>query len=159
MKKDTKVVRAGLNKKRHAGVVNTPVVRGSTVVLQSFDAGSLERMRSLTPSIPTGFLFAAPNQTTAQWLAAGTGPAYIDFYIPNSAVLISDATAITRFHANNHDVHTWTVNDSQQMNLLLQQGVDGIFTNNPDLLRTAIDARNSGITKAARGNPAEFARG
>ncbi|MBY0509926.1 MAG: PLP-dependent transferase, partial [Rhodospirillaceae bacterium] len=38
MKKETKVVRAGLNKKRNAGVVNTPVVRGSTVVFDSVAA-------------------------------------------------------------------------------------------------------------------------
>ena len=38
MKKDTKVIRAGLNKKRNAGVVNTPVVRASTVVFDSVAA-------------------------------------------------------------------------------------------------------------------------
>lgn len=45
MKKATKVVRAGLNKKRNAGVVNTPVVRGSTVVFDSVAA-----MRAATDS-------------------------------------------------------------------------------------------------------------
>lgn len=131
----------------------------STVIVQSFDAGSLERMRSLTPSIPTGFLFAAPNQTTAAWLLAGTGPSYIDAYIPNAAVLLSDASAVSRFHAQGHDVHTWTVNDQAQMNALLLQGVDGLFTNNPDLLRAAIDARGTGTTPEQRGNPPQFARG
>jgi cystathionine beta-lyase len=38
MKKDTKIVRAGLNKKRNAGMVNTPVVRGSTVVFETVAA-------------------------------------------------------------------------------------------------------------------------
>ncbi len=38
MKKDTKVIRAGLNKKRNAGVVNTPVVRASTVVFETLAA-------------------------------------------------------------------------------------------------------------------------
>lgn len=38
MKKNTRVVRAGLNKKRNAGVVNTPVVRASTVVFESVAA-------------------------------------------------------------------------------------------------------------------------
>jgi cystathionine beta-lyase len=38
MKKDTKVVRAGLNKKRNGGVVNTPVVRASTVIFDSIAA-------------------------------------------------------------------------------------------------------------------------
>jgi len=38
MKKDTKVVRGGLNKKRNAGAVNTPVVRTSTVVFENVAA-------------------------------------------------------------------------------------------------------------------------
>lgn len=134
--------------------------QSSTLVLQSFDAGSLERMRTLNDSIPGGFLFAAPTSPEiAQWLLAGTGPAYIDFYIPNSAVLLTNATAVQRFHLNGHDVHSWTVNDSQQMNLLQQQGVDGLFTNNSDLLRSAIDSRGAGVGMAERNNPVDFARG
>jgi cystathionine beta-lyase len=35
MKKPTQIIRAGLDKKRNAGVVNTPVVRASTVVFES----------------------------------------------------------------------------------------------------------------------------
>lgn len=135
-------------------------VRSSTILLQSFDAGSLERMKGLTGSIPTAFLFAAPDATSGPWLLAGSGPDYIDAFAPNSAVLLLDATATQRFHAGGHDVHTWTVNDSQQMGVLLDQGVDGIFTNNPDLLRAAIAARDSGTSVEERGsNPADFAPG
>lgn len=134
-------------------------VQSSTIVLQSFDAGSLERMRALAPSIPTGFLFSVPDQTTLPWLLSGSGPDYIDFYIPNSALLLLYPLAVTAFHANGHDVQTWTVNDSAQMNLMLALGVDGIFTNNTDLLRAAIDARGSGTTPEERGNPASFEHG
>ena len=35
MKKDTRIVRGGMNKKRNLGMVNTPVVRGSTVIFDS----------------------------------------------------------------------------------------------------------------------------
>lgn len=45
------------------------------------------------------------------------------------------------------------------MELLLEQGVDGIFTNHPDILRATIDARGGGTTPAQRGNPADFPRG
>jgi glycerophosphoryl diester phosphodiesterase len=134
-------------------------VRTSTVVLQSFDAGSLERMKQLAPTIPTAFLFAVPTETTAQWQLAGTGPDYIDAFAPNSAAILADPTSVERYHINGHDVHTWTVNDSQQMGVLLDLGVDGIFTNNPDLLRAAIDARGNGTTAEERGNPKSFARG
>lgn len=135
-------------------------VPSSTVLLQSFDAGSLERMRQLAPTIPTAFLYSAPTSgDTAQWHAAGDGPDYIDAFAPNSAAILADPTSVERFHANGHDVHTWTVNDTQQMGTLLELGVDGIFTNNPDLLRAEIDARGAGTTKEERGNPAELARG
>ena len=46
MKKDTRVVRAGLNKKRNAGVVNTPVVRASTVIFENVAA-----MREVTDRV------------------------------------------------------------------------------------------------------------
>lgn len=134
-------------------------VRSSTILMQSFDAASLERIKQLAPTLPTAFLFSVPDQTTLPWLLTGTGPDYIDAFAPNSANLIADPTAVQRFHANGHDVHAWTVNDRQLMDLLLQQGVDGMFTNNPDLLREAIDARGTGTTPEQRGNPAEFARG
>lgn len=134
-------------------------IQSSTILIQSFDAASLERIKQLAPTLPTAFLFSAPDQTTLPWLLAGTGPEYIDAYAPNSANLIADPSLVQRFHANGHDIHTWTVNDRQQMDLLLQQGVDGIFTNNPDILREAIDALGSGTTPEQRGNPAEFARG
>jgi len=134
-------------------------VQTSTILLQSFDAGSLERMRQLTTTIPTAFLTSAPDQNTGPWMIAGDGPDYIDAFAPNSANLLADPSSVQRFHANGHDVHTWTVNDSQQMGLLLDMGVDGIFTNNMDLLRAAIDERGTGTTKEERGNPAEFERG
>jgi glycerophosphoryl diester phosphodiesterase len=143
-------------------------VQSSTVMLQSFDAGSLSRMRQLTTTIPTAFLFpgTAPGVSaaetaavTAQAQGTGDGPDYIDAYAPNSASLTNDPEAVGRFHANGHDVHTWTVNDAATMNELLDQGVDGIFTNFPDVLRTEIDQRGTGTTAEQRGNPADFARG
>lgn len=135
-------------------------VQTATVVLQSFDAGSLEKMRSLNTSIPTGFLYSAPTSAAiAQYQLSGTGPAYIDFFIPNSAAILADPSVVQRYHASGHDVHTWTVNDANQMDLLLTYGVDGIFTNNSDVLRARITTKGSGTTKAERNNPTGFAKG
>ena len=134
-------------------------VRSSTVLLQSFDAGSLERMKKLAPTIPTAFLLSAPDQTTLPWMLSGDGPDYIDAFAPNSAAIYADPTSVQRFHAAGHDVHAWTVNTRNEMDVLLRMGVDGIFTNNPDLLRAAIDAAGSGTTPEDRGNPADFTRG
>jgi glycerophosphoryl diester phosphodiesterase len=134
-------------------------VQSSTILMQSFDAASLERIKSLAPTLPTAFLFTAPDATTLPWLLTGDGPDYVDAFAPNSLIVALDPTSVQRFHANDHDVHVWTVNDRAQMNLMLALGVDGIFTNNTDILREAIDAQGSGTTPEERGNPAQFEPG
>ncbi len=132
-------------------------VATTTMLLQSFDAGSLERFRSLSDAIPTAYLVAAP--TTPQELL-GVLPDYVDIYAPTSAVLLAVPTLIPLLHANGHDVHTYTVNDTATMGLLLDMGIDGIFTNNSDILRTAVDARGNQTTVEERGvNPVAFASG
>ncbi|MES2683169.1 MAG: glycerophosphodiester phosphodiesterase family protein [Pseudomonadota bacterium] len=132
-------------------------VTTTTMLLQSFDIGSLERFRMLSDALPTAYLVAAP--TTAGELA-GTLPDFVDVYAPNSAALLSNPSLIPLYHQNGHDVHTYTVNDAQQMGLLLDMGIDGIFTNNSDLLRTAVDARGNQTSAEERGsNPTAFAAG
>ncbi len=142
------------------GLLDTGDVNDSSILMQSFDAGSLQRIKQLAPSLPTAFLFAAPTTPElALWVLSGSGPDYIDAFAPNSAAILLDPLIIQRFHANGHHVHTWTVNDRAQMDYLLDLGIDGIFTNNPDLLREAIDARGSGTTAATRNNPVELVSG
>lgn len=142
------------------GLIDTGNVQTSTILMQSFDSGSLERIKALAPTLPTAFLFAVPtDEQVAQWALTGAGPTYIDAFAPNSLALLADPLMVHRFHANGHDVHTWTVNDRQQMDYLLQIGVDGIFTDQPDTLRAAIDAQGTGTTAETRGNPDDFARG
>ncbi len=135
-------------------------VTTTTMLLQSFDATSLERFRQLSDAVPTAFLLSAPTPAMAQWVATGTLPDYMDVFAPNSAQLLADPSSITRFHANGHDVHTYTVNDAQQMGLLLDYGIDGIFTNNSDILRIEVDERGKQTTVEERGvNPKTFAAG
>ncbi|HEX9765361.1 MAG TPA: hypothetical protein VGA36_01260 [Nitriliruptorales bacterium] len=45
------------------------------------------------------------------------------------------------------------------MNELLAMGVDGIFTNRPDVLRAAVDTAGSGVSAEVRGNPSAFPAG
>jgi glycerophosphoryl diester phosphodiesterase len=41
------------------------------------------------------------------------------------------------------EVHVWTIDDDREMQRLLDLGVDGIFTNNPALLRRVVDSRKN----------------
>lgn len=132
-------------------------VTTTTMLLQSFDIGSLERFRRLSDAVPTAYLVAAP--TTPQE-AAGMLPDFVDVYAPNFAAILANPSLIQLHHQNGHDVHTYTVNDAQQMGLLLEMGIDGIFTNNPDLLRAEVDERGEQTTAEERGvNPTAFAAG
>ena len=142
------------------GLLNTgdPAKRvsTSTMVLQSFDDMSLQRFRALEKTVPTAFLAAAPTGPEA----AGMLPAHVDVYAPNFAAILANPTLVQLHHANGNHVHTYTVNTAQQMGLLLDMGVDGIFTNNPDLLRAEVDRRGNQTTVEERGsNPRDFARG
>lgn len=145
---------------RRKGLLDTGDLRTSTILMQSFDATSLERIKDLAPTLPTAFLFAVPTSGPALlWYLTGSGADYIDAMAPNMALLQLDPLVVQRFHAAGHDVHVWTVNDRETMDMALDMGVDGVFTNNPDLLRAAIDERGTGTLPEDRGNPAEFARG
>jgi len=130
----------------------------TTMVLQSFDDLSLQRFRALdtAANVPTAFLAAAPAGPEL----LGVLPAHVDVYAPNFAAILANPTLVQLHHANGNDVHTYTVNNAQQMGLLLDLGVDGIFTNNPDLLRAEVDRRGNQTTADERGvNPKDFARG
>lgn len=135
-------------------------VADSSVLMQSFDPASLERIKALAPTLPTVYLYGAPtNLRNLSIQTSGTGDAYMDAFSPNNANILADPSVIDRFHANGHDVHTYTVNDRQTMDTLLGYGIDGIFTNNPDILRAAIDELGTGTTPEQRGNPSDFERG
>lgn len=132
----------------------------TTILIQSFDPASLERIKALVPTLPTVYLYAAVlSQRDAMIQTTGTGDPYMDGFSPNSANILADPTVVDRFHANGHDVHTYTVNDRQTMDTLLDYGVDGMFTDRPDILRAAIDDRGTGTTAEQRGNPDDFERG
>lgn len=132
-----------------------PDPQTSRVIVQSFELASLQRMRELAPSVPTAFLSLAPpaDQQT------GSTPAYVDVVAPSAQFLLAQPTYTALAHASGHEVHTFTVDDPTQLDLLLQQGVDGIFTNRADVLRPKIDARGTGTEPAERGAPATFPDG
>lgn len=134
---------------RRKALLATGGPNDSTILVQSFEESSLRRIKELAPTLPTALLFglALPPPD-------GSLPPSADISAPNFAYLLADPTYVTRAHAQGHLVHTYTVDDATQMRVLLEQGVDGIFTNRPDVLRPLIDARGTGVPAAERRNPA-----
>jgi glycerophosphoryl diester phosphodiesterase len=135
------------------------------VVVQSFSAASLQRLAERAPEVPRvqlldrGGLGDAPEAAldAIAAYAHGIGPSRHDV----TPALVQAA------HARCLVVHPYTVNDTHEMRRLAEAGVDGMFTDRPDALRTvarsatpaAFPARCYGPDAAARPSSPGIAAG
>lgn len=127
-------------------------VGSDPVLVQSFSLESLQAVKALEPRLATVFL----GVPSGPGHLLGLPPAGADGISPSFAAVLADPTMPTRYHANGVEVHTYTVNDRQIMGVLLDLGVDAIFTDRPDVLREEIDRRGMGVPAEERGNPTSF---
>jgi glycerophosphoryl diester phosphodiesterase len=110
-----------------------PAAEGRQVLIQSFSPDSLRKIQALEPSLPLIRLYDEEEEDSetiredleeAQTYAVGIGPSKEDV----------DRSLASEAHARSLDVHPYTVNEEQEMEELISLGVDGMFTNFPDLL-------------------------
>jgi glycerophosphoryl diester phosphodiesterase len=111
---------------------------GRPVIVQSFGADVLRTVHASRPELPlvqllpdTGSPIDVATLDRALEYATAVGPA--------SAGV--DQGVVTAAHARCLDVHPYTVDDPDEMARLLDAGVDGLFTNRPDVLRAAVAGR------------------
>ena len=118
--------RAGLRRAAHDG----------RVLLQSFSGASLRLMRAmdreltlvqLMERLPEGATVGAVFDSVARY-AQGVGPNRLDV----------DVAFIAQAHARCLIVHPYTVNGDEEMRRLARAGIDGMFTDYPDRLRTVL---------------------
>jgi glycerophosphoryl diester phosphodiesterase len=103
------------------------------VIIHSFSAARLRRVRSLHATIPLVHLHAraqTADSIRAQLnglaeFAQGIGPHYSDV----------DSALVASAHALGLVIHPYTVNAPAEMRRLIELGVDGMFTDYPDILR------------------------
>jgi glycerophosphoryl diester phosphodiesterase len=107
------------------------------VLIQSFEAASLRRIRELEPRLPLIQLAGLRDPTVLDHLdeiseyAAGIGP---------SRVLV-DAHLVEAAHARGLAVHPYTYETDEDHAAAVALGVDGAFTNFPDRLAAALGRR------------------
>jgi glycerophosphoryl diester phosphodiesterase len=114
-----------------------PAAEDWRVLIQSFSAESLMKIHELEPSLPLIQLYWAGTSKTIQRdldavsaYAVGIGPYKQDV----------DAALVEAAHEHCLAVHPYTVNTVDEMEALIALGVDGMFTNNPDLLDEVLGA-------------------
>ncbi len=112
--------------------------RSRPVIIQSFGADVLRIVHAQQPQLPLVQLIpdtGSPIDMT--WLDNARGYA-VAIGPPNSFV---DPALVQAAHRRCLEVHPYTVNDPAEMDRLLQAGVDGMFTNEPKVLRAELDGR------------------
>jgi glycerophosphoryl diester phosphodiesterase len=125
-----------------------PAAENWQVLIQSFSAESLMKIHEseLGSSLPLIQLYWAGTSKSIQRdldavseYAVGIGPYKRDV----------DAALVEAAHEHCLVVHPYTVNTVEEMEALISVGVDGMFTNNPDLLDGVLgDAALSGEAAA-----------
>ena len=105
------------------------------IILSSFLTSDLKRAKRLLPEVPRGLL------ALDGWMGAWARS--FEFSFGDYAALhpyLTDVTKqqIVRVHRLKRRVHVWTVNKAEDMARLINWGVDGIYTDDPQLALRAI---------------------
>ena len=108
------------------------------VLVSSFNLSSIDRVHTLAPDLPTGFLTVVGfDPIDAVTAAHGRGHGAVH---PDVRSLIGPVAGATVAHA--HDlglaVNVWTVNDPEEIRRLAEAGVDAVITDVPDQALAAL---------------------
>lgn len=99
------------------------------VIIQSFNHESVQTSKKLVPKIPHGVLAgtAWADVTDEQLAEFAT---YADYFNPNKNIVTGEL--VERVHTAGMDIYPYTVNNQEEVNRLLELGVDGIITDFPE---------------------------
>ncbi|MFI7014277.1 glycerophosphodiester phosphodiesterase [Streptomyces sp. NPDC050164] len=99
----------------------------SQVRVMSFSARSLHRVRAASPTLPTVYLmqFVSPR------LRDGRLPLGVRIAGPSLRIVRNHPVYVERLKRAGHQVHVWTVNEPEDVDLCVGLGVDAIITNRP----------------------------
>jgi glycerophosphoryl diester phosphodiesterase len=102
------------------------------VLISSFNAATLIRVRERAPHLATALLVVEPAEDVVEILVAAGHSALhpYDWFV--------DVELVTACHQVGIAVNVWTVDDPARMAELLAHGVDGLCTNVPAVARALL---------------------
>ncbi len=140
------------------------------VMVQSFDWRTLQLVQKLAPAIPTVYLSqqtgrgATVSLDKASPWTAGFNPSEHGRSLPRTIKEAGgaiwspyfgdiDPTVISECHKLGLAVVVWTVNKAADMARMIEMGVDGIISGNPELLRRVADEHGIKLPRRAPVTP------
>ncbi len=99
-------------------------------ILTSFDFGAVKKVKQLNEKIRVGYIFSEMPEDEDVFTAN------VDLLSANKKLV--DKEFVQKAHANNKEVHVWTVNEPEDMRRLIALGVDNIITNYPNVLKEVL---------------------
>ncbi|WP_165767222.1 glycerophosphoryl diester phosphodiesterase [Parendozoicomonas haliclonae] len=112
---------------------NHPLLREGKLIISSFDHEALALCHQHSPEIPLGHLFEG---LPSNWLTLTTEV--------NAATVHANQRKLTQKKVQEvceagYELYCYTVNDAQKARQLFEWGASGIFTDDPEEVKTAID--------------------
>ncbi|MGL4366996.1 MAG: glycerophosphodiester phosphodiesterase [Brevinemataceae bacterium] len=98
------------------------------VFFSSFEIPMLRRLCRFYPQMRFGVLFSEPSLLQIQEVLSELNPQAVHLSQKNL-----DFSLVEYIKKQGKEVYVYTLNDPKQGMFLLQNGVDGVFTDNPDL--------------------------
>jgi glycerophosphoryl diester phosphodiesterase len=122
--------------------------KADRVEIESFDWRTLRIAHQVEPSIPLAALWNEETWTPGSPWLAGVDPAVVGDPMIGAMMVganllsprytLVDKAFVGRAHALGLKVIPWTVNDAEAMRELIADGVDGLITDYPALLRSVL---------------------
>ncbi len=95
-------------------------------ILTSFNFEAIDKVRKLNKTIKVGYIFSKMPDDVDVFTSD------VDLLSVNYKLV--DKEFVEKAHANKKDIHVWTVNKPEEMQRLINLGVESIITDRPDIL-------------------------
>jgi len=105
----------------------------SNCILTSFDLNAIDKVKQVNKNIKAGYILSKIPEDRDIFNSG------IDLLSVNKRLV--DKEFVKKAHKNNLEVHVWTVNKPEEMEYLIQLGVDNIITDHPEILFEIVNNR------------------
>lgn len=125
------------------GLLSDTRLKNRQTVIQSFSLESLIKVNQLVPAMP--LLLLAKKGVLREMSDEDLKQIHAFVYAVGPSIADLDETLISRMHDLGYLVFPYTLNKETDMERLINAGIDGAFTNFPDLLRKQFRLDNGEI--------------